>query len=142
MGEATTMKILCVILSFVLLLTGCYSYSSIGEDESVLDDMDARFRLTDGSLLESRQGNHSRIEGGYQVSGTLTKEDRVRETWVNGVSRTVQPFTGMIQDSDIQEISAYQYQAGATTLAIVIASPVVIVACLFLFNGQGLLLGL
>ncbi len=134
------MKLICVCLSFAILLTGCYSYSSIGEDESILDDMDARFHLTDGSLVESRQGNHSRIEGGYQVSGTLTKEDMLRETWVNGVSRTVQPFTGTIQDADIQEISVYQYQAGATTLAIVIASPAVIVACLFLFNGQGLLL--
>ena len=136
------MKLICVCLSFAILLTGCYSYSSIGEDESVLDDRDVQFRLIDGSLLESRQGNHSRIEGGYQVSGTLTKEDMLRETWVNGVSKIVQPFTGTIQDADIQEISVYQYQAGATTLAIVIASPVVLVACLFLFNGQGLLLGL
>ena len=136
------MKLICVCLSFAILLTGCYSYSSIGEDESVLDDRDVQFRLIDGSLLESRQGHHSRIEGGYQVSGTLTKEDMLRETWVNGVSKTVQPFTGTIRDADIQEISVYQYQAGATTLAIVIASPVVLVACLFLFNGQGLLLGL
>jgi hypothetical protein len=136
------MRLIYVCLALVVMLTGCYSYSSIAKDESVLDDMDAQFRLIDGSLLESRQGNHSRTEGGYQVSGTLTKEDMLRETWVNGVSKTVQPFTGTIQDADIQEISVYQYQAGATTLAIVIASPVVLVACLFLFNGQGLLLGL
>lgn len=136
------MRLICACLSLTILLTGCYSYSSIAKDESVLDNVDVRFRLTDGSVLESSQGNHNRTEGGYQVSGTLTKEEMLHEAWVKGVRKTVKPFAGIIQDADVQEISVNQHHAGATILALVIASPVVIVGCLFLFHGQGLLLGL
>jgi hypothetical protein len=121
-------KAVWILLSSAVLFCGCQSYSSLAKGEPVSDDKDARFQLRDGWLLEADAGSHSRIEGGYQVSGTLVKEDTLQATMVRGVRKTVKPFTGVVRDADIEEINAYQFDAATTVL--VVALPVSMVILL------------
>jgi hypothetical protein len=118
-------KTVCVLLSSTMLFCGCYSYSALAKDEPVPDDKDARFQLKDGGLLEAEAGNHSRIERGYQVSGTLVRQDTLHLPGSSGVRKTVRPFTGVIRDADIEEIIAYQPDVVTTVL--VVALPVLMV---------------
>jgi hypothetical protein len=107
------------------LFCGCYYYSSLAKDEPVPNDKDARFQLKDGRLLEAGAGHHSRIEGGYQVSGTIVKEDTLRLTSVEGIRKTVIPFTGVVRDADIEEISTYQ--RNTTGPVLLVATTVLVV---------------
>jgi hypothetical protein len=56
------MRLLCIILSFTLLLSGCYSQQAT---RVVLDDRDIVFRLNDGSFIKAEPGAHHRALGGY-----------------------------------------------------------------------------
>ncbi len=64
------MKLICVCLSFAILLTGCYSPTTITKDDTPnLDNVALTFYLTDGTYIRSKAGNHHRIENGYEVTG-------------------------------------------------------------------------
>ena len=64
------MKLLCIIMSFTLLLTGCYSPTTITKENTAnLDNEAVTFYLTDGTFIESKAENHHRIENGYEVTG-------------------------------------------------------------------------
>jgi hypothetical protein len=98
---------------------------SLSKDEPVPTDADARFQLKDGSLLEAQAGQYSRVEGGFQVSGTLVKQDSLRLTGMSGIRKTVKPFAGVIRDADIEEISAYQ--SDVVTTVLVVAVPLLMI---------------
>lgn len=121
-------KVFCVLLSSSVLYCGCYSYNSLSKDETVPNDKPARFQLKDGGLLESEEGSHSRVEGGYQVSGTLVRQDTLQWKGGSGVRRTVQNFSGMIWDADIEEITAFQYDGTSTVVAVVAGVSIVGIA--------------
>ncbi len=111
-------KAVCLLLSSTVLFCGCYSYSSVAKDKPLPADADARFLLKDGGLLEAKGGQYTRIEGGYQVSGNLVKKDSVQLAGVTGVRTTAGPFSGVIRDAEIEEVTAYQHDGAATVVAI------------------------
>jgi hypothetical protein len=73
------MKAISVLLSFSILLIGCFTESSITKDELAPDDSKVIFYLRDGSYIKSYSDYHCRVEGGYQVSGTIVKEGKSPE---------------------------------------------------------------
>jgi len=129
-------KVAYILISAAISLCGCYSYSSLAKDEPILWDKDARFQLKDGSLVEASAGQYTRIEGGYQVAGTIVRQDTVQSTGVSGVRKTVIPFSGTIHDADIKDVTAYQYDGSSTVLAIVLSVTIVSVAVAVLFSGS------
>jgi len=112
-------KAVCVLLSSTLLFCGCYSYTSVSKDEPVLNDRDAWFHLKNGGVLEAKAGQYSRVDGGYQVTGTITRQDTLRLSSVTGVRKTVEPFAGVLRDAEITEVTAYQYN-GTLTLVLIL----------------------
>jgi hypothetical protein len=114
-------KALFVLLSSSLLLCGCYSYSSVAREELVSADATARFYLNDGSYIESQVNKHRRIEGGYQVTGDRVQRSLApHSVWAKGedgtVEEKVEPFTGVIQDVDIQAITTEKLNVGRLVL--------------------------
>jgi hypothetical protein len=107
------MKLMCMILSFAILLTGCYSQQAT---RVVLDDRDVVFTLNDGSYIKAEAGAHHRAAGGYDVKGFFVGED------------STQVFVGIVRNSQITGITVSEFDTGLTALVIGAA----IVACVII----------
>ena len=68
------MKLICVILSFAILLAGCYTNTPLTKD-SPPSTAEVTFRLNDGTFIVSH--TYQRVENGYHVVGTSVS----REYW-------------------------------------------------------------
>ncbi len=121
-------KIVSVLLSSAILWCGCYSYAPVAKDETLAGDKDARFRLKDGGWIEASAGQYSRIEGGYQVSGTLVRQDPWQQLNLSGVRQTNTPFDGVVQDGDIKEVTVNRYNSGSTWVLVGLSATLVVVA--------------
>ena len=111
------MKLMCLILSFAILLSGCYSQQAT---RVVLDDRDAVFTLKDDSYIKVSAGAHHRTLGGYDVQGILVGKD------------STQAFEGIVRDSQITEITVSEFDTGLTALVIGAA----IVACVIIAKPE------
>ena len=60
------MKLMCIILSFAILLTGCYTNTPLTKD-SPPSTVEVSFRLHDGTYILSTE--YQRVENGYKVGG-------------------------------------------------------------------------
>ena len=108
------MKVMCIILSFVLAIIGCYSPVPISRDELAPDDRGVFFQLHDNSYVESDAGDHHRIESGYEVKGQLVKGDFQKE------------YEGVVRDNQISEIAIKEVNTGLTVFAVSIPVYVVV----------------
>jgi len=91
-------------MSFVLLLTGCYSHQVTTR---ALEDREVVFWLNDGSYIRAEAGAHHRVLGGYDVRGVLVEEDFYKKD-----------FGGMVRDDQIKEITSRELDVLATVLVV------------------------
>jgi hypothetical protein len=107
--EGGLMKLISVCLSLTILLTGCYSYTSVTKDTPVLPPTtEVTFRLTNGTQIVSSE--YHRIENGYHIMGK----------W-NGAA-----FEGSISDDKISQVVFAEFDSGKTTA--IVAGVVIVVA--------------
>ena len=102
------MKLLCIIMSFVLLFTGCYSNTTVTKEPPTTDNEELTFKLTDGSYIKSKGGQHHRIEEGYEVTG-----NHVYDTYNNN-SRD---FSGVLRDDQISQVVNKELDVTKTVVA-------------------------
>ena len=118
--EGGSMKLLCIILSFAILLAGCYSHTTVTKDTPNLDNKEVTFRLLwmkDGTIkyiynqgeayIISKQ--YHRIENGYEVTG-----NHVYERY-NNSSRD---FSGVLRDDQIKEVVCSELDVTKTVVAV------------------------
>lgn len=92
---------------FSILIMGCYTQSPVTKEEGAPDDKKVFFYLKDGSYIESFADNHRRVEGGYQVSGTVLKRGN------NPVK-----FDGLVLDNDIDRLGVIEISEVDSLLAL------------------------
>jgi len=120
------MKVVCVFLSFSILLAGCYSFAPLTKEEAAPDDQEVVFYLKDGSSVESPWHGHQRVEGGYQVSGKKVGEGE----------KEVE-FVGIIRDEDIAKIEAQEFDVTRTIFAASLAAAAVFCVILAAASSAG-----
>jgi hypothetical protein len=113
-GKPLDMKLLCVILSFAVLSTGCYSHTTLTA-ESPQAGGEVSFRLKDGTYILSRQ--YQRVENGYRVKGKL----------VNKGGNGSKDFSGILFDTQINEAVTNEYDKGRTVGAVLLGVGLVFV---------------
>jgi hypothetical protein len=116
-----TMKLMSIILSFAILLTGCYSKTTVTKDRPNTDNEELTFRLRwitynnikvfynndNWSYIISKGGQHHRIDNGYEVTGKL----------VNSKDNSSKEFSGVLNDEQIKEVTISEYDATLTWVA-------------------------
>jgi hypothetical protein len=108
------MKLLCVILSSAILLTGCYSHTTLTAD-SPHSTHEVSFRLKDGSYVLSR--TYERAENGYKVLGKRVQEKSHTET----------DFSGILLDAQIKEVVTNEFDTGKTVGGVMLGAGLVAV---------------
>ncbi len=99
--------ITCILASSSLLIAGCFTQSSITGEELAPDDSKVIFYLKDGSYIRSYSDHHHRVDGGYQVSGSIQKS-----------SKNPEQFDGVILDTDLDRIGIDRFNAIGTILVV------------------------
>jgi hypothetical protein len=107
-------KVTRVLLIFSVLLGGCCTESSLPRDESPPEDAKVFFHLADDAYVRSYAGRHYRVDGGYQVEGTIL-----------GRGSFPEKFGRMIPDSEIVSIGIEELNVAGTALELVIAALIV-----------------
>jgi hypothetical protein len=128
------MKPMCIILSFAILFAGCYSHTTVTKDSPNLGNEELTFTLLwvkQGSIRDiydhgeaciiSKQ--YHRIEGGYEVMGTL----------VTPTNESGKDFSGILYDNQIKEVAVIEYHETLTWIVtggviLVVAAIVALVA--------------
>jgi len=118
------MKLLCILLSFAIFFAGCYSNTTVTKDTPNTDNEDLTFKLTDGSYIKSKGGQHHRIADGYEVTGNHVYEK------YNNNSRD---FSGVLRDDQIKEVIISELDVTKTVLAaslggLLLASMIMLIA--------------
>ena len=108
-------------MSFTLLLTGCYSNTSLTKDSP--STAEVTFRLNDGTSIVSR--HYQRIEDGYHVVGTLVS----REYWNND-----KDFDGILSDGQIKEVVIRELEV--TSTVILLGLPVLLLIGFIAFRAS------
>jgi hypothetical protein len=112
------MKPLCIILSFALVLMGCFSYAPVTRDDSPdLDNETLTFYLIDGTYITSKAGNHHRIENGYQVTG-----EHVSKKYYNS-SKEV---SGVLRDDQVSRVETREFNEVKTVVVLGLAGLLVV----------------
>lgn len=100
---------MCLIMSFVLLLTGCYSHTTITKDTPPLPPtVEVTFRLNDGRDIVSR--TYERVANGYHAIGTIRNKE----------FRTEWDFDGIVQDEQIKEVVIIELDTSRTVVAVLL----------------------
>ena len=113
------MRLLSIILSFTILLTGYYSNRTVTKDSPNVDNEELTFTLLwikQGAVrdiydhgeayIKSKQ--YRRIENGYEVTGTL----------VTPTNKSGKDFSGVLYDDQIKEVAIIEYHATLTWIVI------------------------
>ena len=100
------MKLICVILSFTLLCTGCYTNTPLTKD-SPSSTEDITLWLKDGTRIVAHSSH--REDSGYHVVGTLVS----REYWKGD-----RDFDGIIGDGQIKEVVSHELDVPSTVTAV------------------------
>ena len=113
--EGGAMKLICVCLSFAILLTGCYSHATITKDDPLPPpNVEVTFRLNDGTYLLSHE--YQRVENGYHIVGELHSD----QSW------NIKEFSGIIPDERISKVFIVEYDSGKTVVAVVLGVGIVV----------------
>lgn len=118
-GASRLMKPLCIILSFAILLTGCYSHTTVTKDRPNTDNEELTFTLlwmkqgTGKSIYNHGEGyiiskQYHRIENGYEVTGKL----------VIPTNKAGTDFSGILYDDQIKEVTISEYDTVLTLVAV------------------------
>ncbi len=107
------MKLICVCLSFAILVTGCYTNTPLTKDSPPVA-AEVTFRLNDGRVIVSR--TYERIANGYHVIGTI----RNREF------RTEWDFDGIVQDEQIKEVVIIELDITKTVITAVLGVGIIV----------------
>jgi hypothetical protein len=102
-SRSPVMKILAILLSFSLLLCGCYTETSLTKEEPAPDNSKVFYYLRGGSYVKSPPKQHHRVEAGYQVTGTKVTKGKISEK-----------FDGVVKDDDIEKIGAEEFNLWGT----------------------------
>ena len=97
------MKLMCIILSFAILLTGCYTNTPLTKD-SPPSTVEVSFRLHDGTYILSTE--YQRVENGYKVVGKL----------VNKENKNSKEFSGIVSDEQVKEVVSLEFDVGLTVV--------------------------
>ena len=109
------MRFTCFIMSFVLLLTGCYSHTTITKDTPPLPPtVEVTFRLNDGRDIVSR--TYERMENGYHIDGTAHNRGYAIQHW---------DFHGIVRDEQIKQVAIVEFDTTRTVVAVLCAGAVV-----------------
>lgn len=115
------MREMWIVLSFVLLLTGCYSQRTVrGDDVPNPDKQDLILHLTDGSYIISHSGSHHRMGNGYRVVGKLMAvRPHAKDHW-DPYSNLPSPtaFDGTVLDEEIEQVVVKEFNTALTILAV------------------------
>jgi hypothetical protein len=104
------MKLIRICLSFVILLTGCYSHTTITKDTPPLPPTtEVIFQLKNGTQIVSSE--YRRIENGYHIVGK----------WNSAT------FVGFVSDDKISEVLITEYDSGKTITGIALGVGIVAV---------------
>jgi hypothetical protein len=68
--EGCSMKLMCIILSFAILFTGCYTNTTVTKDDILDSSSGLTFVLKDGSSIEANSWCYFRLENGYQIASS------------------------------------------------------------------------
>ena len=117
------MKLMCIGLSFVLLLTGCFSDTVITkEDVPALDKKEeVTVHLIDSTYIITH--DYTRIDSGYVITGRLAI-DHAKEIEQNPYYNPFREnlnstdFSGVVLDNRIKEITIREYDRGMTIRAV------------------------
>jgi hypothetical protein len=102
-------------MSFILLLTGCYSHTTITKDTPPLPPtVEVTFRLNDGRDIVSR--TYERIANGYHVIGTIN----------NRQYRTKWNFDGVVRNEQIKEVVIIELDITKTVITTVLGVGIVV----------------
>ena len=106
------MKLMSVIMSFVLLFTGCFTNIPLTKD-SPPSTAEVTFRLNDGTFIVSH--TYQRVENGYHVVGTSVS----REYW-----NSDKDIDEVVSDGQIKEVVCSELDV--TSTAIMLGLPVLL----------------
>jgi hypothetical protein len=117
------MKLLCVILSFSVLLTGCYSHTTLTAD-SPQSKHEVSFRLKDGTFILST--TYERVEYGYKVVGKRVQQNPPAEI----------DFSGILLDTQIKEAVTNEFETGKTVVVLMLGVGLAAVAWYHLVRAE------
>jgi hypothetical protein len=110
------MTIMCIILSFAILLTGCCTHTTVTKDSPLPPPtIEVSFRLHDGTYILSNE--YQRVENGYKVVGKM----------VNKENKESKEFSGIISDEQIKEVVTNEFNKTKTVSAAVLTVTIFLV---------------
>jgi hypothetical protein len=102
------MKLICVCLFFAILLTGCYSHTTITKDDPFPHPaVEVSFQLHDGRHILSHE--YQRVENGYTIVGKLIYND----------NKHSKDFSGIVPDDQIKNVVTNEFSKASTVSAVV-----------------------
>ena len=123
------MKLMCLILSFAILLTGCYTHTTVTKDSPLPPPtVEVTFRLIDGTYVLST--DYQRVENGYKVMGKM----------VNKENKNSRDFSGIVSDEQIKEVVTNEFSIGRTVLAVALTSAILVGGTLLILDASGIYL--
>jgi hypothetical protein len=124
------MKPLCIIMSLVLLFTGCYSHTTVTQDTPTLDNEDITVTLADDSYIISKGGQHHRVENGYKIAGELRQSD-----WYSLSYRPPDSLVDVIlRDEQIKEVVVDKFET--TTTIVAVGIPLVLIGLILIIEPK------
>ena len=112
------MTLLSVILSFAILLAGCYTNTPLTKDSTLnIDNEEVTFYLTDGTSIKSKREEHHRVANGYKIVGKLNS---------NQLWNTTSDFDGIVRDEQIKDITVSELNSDS----IVVGGAVLVLGCI------------
>ena len=107
------MKLICVTLSFTVLLTGCYSHTTVTAG-SPKSECEVEFQLKDGAYVRSK--DYERVKNGYRVVGTKVEvQEQERRRFPKGTA-----FSGILFDTQIEEVFTSEFDTAWTVVSVVL----------------------
>ena len=123
------MKLMCIWLSFSILLLGCYTHTTITRDTPLPPaTTEVSFRLKNGTRIVSRE--YQRLDNGYKVLGKLVDKE----------NKNSKDFSGIISDEQINEVVTNEFSVGKTALALILTTVVLVGGYLLILDASGIYL--
>jgi hypothetical protein len=124
------MKLICLILSFVVLFAGCYIHTTVTKDSPLPPPtVEVTFRLNDGTYILSNE--YQRVENGYKVVGKM----------VNKENKESKEFSGIISDEQIKEVVTNEFSIAKTGLGVGLTIGIIAVIVYGVYAIYAIMLG-
>lgn len=110
------MKLISIIISFAILLSGCYSHATVTKESVVENGVEVTFRLQNGTYILSKE--YQRVENGYKIVGKLTTNE-----YKDSDSKS---FSGIVNDDQIEQVVINELDSGMTAVVLILTVGVVV----------------